>query len=192
MRRLRPARRRHRHVGDRVLSRPRLSAFIATSLDGFIAAPDGSLEWLHAAAGEGEDYGYDAFLADVDALAMGRGTYDHIASIDPLPFGDRPVYVFTHRPPAARGGVTFWSVDAAGAVDRWTAAGHRHVYVDGGVLIRSFLAAGLLDDLTITIAPVVLGDGIPLFPGGAVAELALTDVTSFPSGMATLRYDVLR
>ncbi|MBK9737953.1 MAG: hypothetical protein IPO93_00190 [Actinobacteria bacterium] len=86
---------------------PRVSVFIASSLDGFIATRDGSLAWLEAAAKEDEDYGFDAFLSSVDALAMGRGTYDHIAHLDPLPFGDRPVYVFTHRPPAPRPRVTF-------------------------------------------------------------------------------------
>jgi dihydrofolate reductase len=135
---------------------------------------------------------FDAFLETVDALAMGRGTYDHIASIDPLPYGGRPVYVFTHRPPEARDGVTFWAVAPTEAVDRWTEAGYRRVYVDGGALIRSFLAAGLIDDLTITIAPVVLGGGIPLFSGGPGVELTLTGVTTFPSGMATVRYEIHR
>jgi dihydrofolate reductase len=179
-------------MGEGLLRRPRLSVFIATSLDGYIAAHDGSLDWLHAAAREGEDYGYDAFLASVDALAMGRGTYDHIASIDPLPFGDRPVFVFTHRPPAERPGVTFWGVRVDEAIARWTEAGFGHVYVDGGGLIRAFLAADAIDDLTITVAPVVLGDGIPLFEGGPGVELDLTGATPFPSGMVTLRYEVRR
>jgi dihydrofolate reductase len=171
--------------------RPRLSVFIAASLDGYIATTDGNLGWLEASAREGEDYGYDTFLTDVDALAMGRGTYDHIASIDPLPFGERPVYVFTHRAPPPRDGVTFWELDAAAAVRRWTELEHRHVYVDGGVLISSFLQEGLIDDLTITIAPVLLGDGIRLFPGGFPQTLlALDDAKPFPGGMVTLRYRV--
>jgi len=174
-----------------VLGRPRLSVYIAASLDGFIATSDGDLGWLEASVHPDEDYGYDAFLADVDALAMGRGTYDHIASIDPLPFGERPVYVFTHRAPAPRDGVTFWELDAAPAVQGWTELGHRRVYVDGGVLISSFLAQGLIDDLTITIAPVLLGDGIRLFPGGfPQTSLELVDTRAFPSGMVTLRYRV--
>lgn len=195
MHRLRQARRRHGDLGFGLLTvaaeRPRLSVFIASSLDGYIATTDGDLEWLEASAREGEDYGYDAFLADVDALSMGRGTYDHIASIDPLPFGERPVYVFTHRAPPPRDGVTFWELDAAAAVRRWTELGHRHVYVDGGVLISSFLQEGLIDDLTITIVPVLLGDGIPLFPGGfPQISLVLDDAKPFPSGMVTLRYRV--
>jgi dihydrofolate reductase len=192
VRRVRATGRRHGDVGDRVLTRPRLSVFIATSVDGFIAAPDGSLDWLHAAARDGEDYGFDAFLEVVDALAMGRGTYDQIASLDPLPYGGRPVYVFTHRPPRERDGVTFWSTDPDEAVERWAASGFGRVYVDGGALIRSFLAARLIDDLTITVAPVVLGAGVPLFAGGPAVELTLTGVTPFPSGMTTLRYETRR
>jgi len=193
--RVRPARRRHRDLGPGLLTvasgRPRLSVYIAASLDGFIATTDGDLGWLEASARADEDYGYDAFLADVDALAMGRGTYDHIASIDPLPFGERPVYVFTHQAAAPREGVTFWELDAAPAVQRWTELGHRHVYVDGGILISSFLKDGLIDDLTITVAPVLLGDGIRLFPGGfPQISLALDDTRAFPSGMVTLRYRV--
>jgi len=179
-------------MGEGLLTRPRLSVFIATSLDGYIASADGSLDWLHAAAREDEDYGYDAFLAGVDALAMGRGTYDHIASIDPLPYGDRPVYVFTHRPPPARVGVTFLDVGVGEAIARWTDAGYRRVYIDGGALIRAFLAADAIDDVTITVAPIVLGEGIPLFAGGPRVALDLAGATSFPSGMVSVRYVVRR
>ena len=80
------------------MSGTRLSVFIASSLDGYIATRDGSLAWLEEAARSDEDYGYESFLESANALAMGRGTYDHIAHLDPLPFGNRPVFVFTHRP----------------------------------------------------------------------------------------------
>ena len=86
-----------------------LSVFIATSIDGYIADEGGSLDWLEGAARPDEDYGFETFIETVDALAMGRGTYDHIAHLDPLPFGDRQVYVFTHNPPP-RPGVTCRSV----------------------------------------------------------------------------------
>lgn len=169
---------------------PQLSVFIASSIDGYIATLDGSLDWLDAAARPGEDYGFESFMAGVDALAMGRGTYDHIASIDPLPFGGRPVFVFTHAPPPDRAGVTFWCRDPLDAVREWGELGHRRVYVDGGFLISSFLREGLIDDLTITVAPMLLGDGLPLFhPAIGRARLALHDTTAFPSGMVSLRYE---
>ena len=174
----------------RASTRPHLSVYIATSLDGYIATPEGGLDWLEASARADEDYGWEPFLADIDALAMGRGTYDHIAHLDPLPFGERPVFVFTHRPPGVRAGVTFWTRSPQDAVAHWTAMGLRHVYVDGGQLITDFLAAGLIDDLTITTVPVLLGDGLPLFhamPGPR--RLRRTGFASWPSGVMQVRYE---
>lgn len=167
----------------------RLSVFIATSVDGYIATLDGSLDWLERAASPDEDYGFDDFLADVDALAMGRGTYDHIAHLDPLPFGERPVYVFTHRPPEPRTGVTFWDVDPQRAHSHWIEQGFGRVYVDGGRVISDFLAEGLIDDLVLTTAPVLLGSGRPLFhPGGQPTDLLLDDVRTWPSGFVARTY----
>ncbi|MBI1378949.1 MAG: dihydrofolate reductase [Frankiales bacterium] len=172
---------------------PRISVYIAASLDGFIARPDGDLDWLHAAAAEGEDYGYDEFLAGIDLVAMGRGTYDHIAGIDPVPYGGRPVEVFTSRPPAPREGVAFVAQPASDAVARWTVQGVRNVYVDGGELIRQFLAIGAVDDLVVTVVPLILGEGLALFPpSGVETPLRLTGTQSWPSGMVQLRYAVAR
>ena len=166
-----------------------LSVFIASSIDGYIASEDGSLEWLEAAARPDEDYGYQAFLESVDALAMGRGTYDHIAHLDPLPFGDRPVHVFTHRPAPPRPGVTFWAVPPRRALAHWEDAGLHSVYVDGGQLISAFLAEGLIDDMVLTTAPVLLGRGRPLFlPIAATATMDLVGTQSWPSGFVSRTY----
>ena len=166
-----------------------LSVFIASSIDGYIATEGGSLEWLEAAARPEEDYGYQAFIEKVDALAMGRGTYDHIAHLDPLPFGDRPVHVFTHRPAPPRPGVTFWAVPPRRALAHWEDAGLHRVYVDGGQLISAFLAEGLIDDMVLTTAPVLLGAGRPLFhPIAATATMELVDVQSWPSGFVNRTY----
>ncbi len=169
---------------------PRLSVFIATSLDGYIATDDDGIDWLESAAAVGEDYGYVTFLDAVDALAMGRGTWDRIGHLDPLPFGDRPVFVFTHRPPATpRAGVTFWQVEPPDAADLWDGMGLGRVYVDGGALISSFLAAGLIDDLLVTTVPILLGSGRPLFHRiDRTTDLVLEDVQPFPSGLVNLRY----
>ena len=176
-------------VGRVAAVTPQLSVFIACSLDGYIATPEGSLDWLTAAARPNEDYGYESFMEGIDALAMGRGTYDHIAAIDPLPFGDKPVFVFTHSPPPDRDGVMFWSRDPLEAAAEWSALGLRRVYVDGGFLISSFLREGLIHDLTITLVPLVLGDGQRLFhPGIGTTRLTLQETTAFPSGMVNLRY----
>ncbi len=166
-----------------------LSVFIATSLDGYIATESDSLDWLDAAASPDEDYGYESFMSGVDALAMGRGTYDYISSIDPLPFGGRPVFVFTHRSPDPRDGVTFWDHSPLEAAALWDEHGFARVYVDGGRLISDFLAAGLVDDLTITTVPLLLGRGRPLFhPIATQTWLRLESVEAFPSGMVNRRY----
>jgi dihydrofolate reductase len=171
------------------MSSPRLVVFIACSLDGYIADTSGNLDWLDSAVDASEDYGFDAFIADVDLLAMGRGTYDHIAHLEPLPFGERRVEVFTHRPPPAREGVAFVSGSPADAYRRWTAEGVGTVYVDGGVLIASFLSAGLVDEVTITVAPILIGDGHRLFPvHSSLRPLRLESVQSWPSGVVQLRY----
>ncbi len=164
--------------------------FIASSIDNFIATEDGGLDWLESAAADGEDYGYDDFMSTIDGMAMGRGTWNHLESIDPLPFGDGRIYVFTHRPPQTeRPGVTFWERPPREAADEWTDLGLEHVYLDGGQLISSFLAAGLVDDLLLTKIPVLLGSERPLFsPIGRTTALVLDDVETFPSGIVNLRY----
>lgn len=168
----------------------RLSAYAAVSVDGYLATVDGDLGWLDAAATDDTDYGFEEFMADVDAVAMGRNTYDHIAAIDPLPFGDRQVFVFTTRPPDDRPGVRFWSVGPNEAVEHWRRAGLAHVYVDGGVVVSSFLDAGLIDHLTLFHVPVLLGTGRPLFlPSGQQLSLTLTHVDRWPSGMVVTRYE---
>lgn len=167
----------------------RLSVFIASSLDGYIATTEDGLDFLDESVREGEDYGYESFIADVDALAMGRGTYDHIAHLDPLPFEDRDVYVFTSHPPEPRTGVEFVQLSPQEALRLWSERGVRHVYIDGGQLISSFLDAGLIDDMLLTTAPVLLGDGRRLFhPIDSSSKWKLDEVQQFPSGMVNRRY----
>lgn len=173
-----------------LLNRPRISVYIAHSVDGYIADREGSLDWLFTRAQlEGEDYGYEAHMASVDGLAMGRGTWDFIADEPSLPFGGRRVYVFTHRAAAPRDGVEFWSRTPQEAVAEWQAAGLTRVYVDGGRLISDFLAAGLVDDLTLTVVPVLLGSGSRLFHEIPVlTALALESSQQYPNGVVQLRY----
>ena len=107
-----------------------------------------------------------------------------------MPFGDRKLYVFTHEPPQdGRPGVIFWECNPREALDQWTKLALEHIYVDGGQLISSFLAEGLVDDLLLTKIPVLLGSGKPLFSRiGRMTALSLDEVESFPSGIVNLRY----
>lgn len=182
---------------------PRGDVFIATSLDGFIARPDGTLDWLTGRPAEEEtgehdpdqDFGYGAFLATVDALFMGRATFDVVQAFEgdwPYP---KPVYVWTSHPddvvPKDGADVRPTSGSLDDALDRLRADGIGRVYVDGGATIRAWLRAGLVDRMTISTVPVLIGEGIPLF-GGTTPDIALELERSevFPGGMVQLTYVV--
>jgi dihydrofolate reductase len=171
------------------MTRPRCSVFIAVSLDGFIAREDGGLDWLDAIGREGEDYGYAHFAASIDTIVVGRGTYDKVLGFPDWPYQGKRVVVVTHRPAPRRHDESFDAGEPAALLGRLEAAGARHVYVDGGVLIRQFLAAGLVDELTLSVVPVLLGRGIPLF-GDDVPEgrLVLEESSAYGSGLVQLRY----
>jgi dihydrofolate reductase len=167
--------------------------YIAASLDGFIARPDGGLDWLDIVHSPGEDYGYKVFFDSVDALVMGRKTYDTVLGFEKWPYENKRVVVVSHA--ASRGagkhGETFHSGPLEPLLDRLGADGVRRVYVDGGVLIRSFLAAGLIDDVTVSVIPILLGSGVPLF-GGVEQRMTLVSSRSFPSGLVQLCYKIDR
>ena len=174
-----------------VMGRPRCSVFIAASLDGFIARRDGGIDWLSIVETPGEDYGYARFFAAVDALVLGRGTYDTVRGFAAWPYGDKRCVVLAHDPPEAQHGETFHAGPPAPLLERLHADGVRRVYVDGGAVIRQFLGDGLIDDITLSIIPVILGDGIRLFDGGGPERrLRLQGSQAFASGLVQLTYDV--
>jgi dihydrofolate reductase len=178
------------------MSRPRCSVFIAASLDGYIARRDGTIDWLDAVQRPGEDYGFQAFFGSVDTLVIGRRTYETALGFPTWPYGGKNCVVMTHAAPPARHGERFHAGDPRPLLERLATEGARRVYVDGGVVIAEFLAAGLIDDLTISVIPVLLGDGARLFGpagGGRLAvERVLTLVRSqaYPSGLVQLEYRV--
>ena len=140
------------------------SVFIGTSLDGFIARTNGDLDFLPP--GGGEPHGYDEFMATVDALVIGRKTFETVLTFDTWPYGEKPVVVLSTRPlaPAPLGAVVErMSGTPAEIVSQLAARGIRHIYVDGGITIQRFLQAGLIQRLIITRVPVLIGTGIPLF-----------------------------
>jgi dihydrofolate reductase len=167
--------------------------FIAASLDGFIARADGALDWLSVVERAGQDYGYRVFFDEVDALVMGRRTYDTVLGFDAWPYQGKRCIVLTHAPPAApRADEEFHGGALAPLLERLVRQGVRRVYVDGGVVIRQFLAERLIDDLTVSVIPVLLGGGIRLFEGEGAAErgLRLIEARPFESGLVQLRYEV--
>ncbi len=170
----------------------RASVFIATSLDGFIARRDGNLDWLPH--GGGEEHGYEAFIATVDALVIGRKTYETVLGFDAWPYGDRPVFVLSHAPlaPAPAGAVVErLSGTPPEIVATLAARGIGHAYVDGGLTIQGFLRAGLIQRLIITRIPVLLGAGVPLF-GSIGHDILLRHLATraFASGLVQSEYEV--
>ncbi|WP_270938487.1 dihydrofolate reductase family protein [Falsiroseomonas oryzae] len=141
--------------------------YIAVSLDGRIARPDGSVDWL-GEEGPPEEFGYDAFYAGVDAIVMGRATYDAVRAMGDWPYPGKPTVVVTRRPlPDAPAGVSARGGDLAALAAELEVAGCRRVWVEGGGdVIRQMLAIGKLDILEMAVMPRVLGAGIPLFPDG--------------------------
>jgi dihydrofolate reductase len=177
---------------------PSCHVFIATSLDGFIARPAGDIGWLLARDTSDEDHGYTRFIEGIDAIVMGRGTYEKVLAFDAWPY-EQPVVVLsgslekTSVPERLVGKVRILALSPEDTRATLSAEGCRRLYVDGGKLIQSFLRQGLIDDLVITVVPVLLGAGRPLF--GALAtdvSLAHEGTVSFPSGLVQTRYRVLR
>jgi dihydrofolate reductase len=168
------------------------SVFIGTSLDGFIARANGDLDFLPS--GGGESHGYDEFIATVDALVLGRNTFDKVLTFDTWPYGEKPVFVLSSRllAPAPLGAVVERMSGApTEIVSRLEARGIQHIYVDGGITIQRFLQAGLIQRLIITRVPVLIGVGIPLF-GPVRRDIVLRHVRTrqYASGLVQSEYEV--
>lgn len=173
------------------------SVYIATSLDGFIARLDGGLDWLPQQAEPGEDYGYQAFFDSVDVLVMGRNSYEKVLTFGAWPYGEKRVVVLSSRPleiaPALAGRVEALSLSPREVVTRLEARGAHHAYVDGGQTIQRFLRDGLIDEITLTRIPVLIGQGLPLF-GALDADVPLRHVEtrSYPNGLVQSKYAIAR
>ena len=146
------------------------SVFVATSLDGFIARSEGELDWLddaNATVPDGEDCGYNAFMDSIDMLIMGRKTYEQVVSFSKWPYGNKPVTVLSSGnveiPHELSTSVSSSSESPNEIYERLSKDGYKHLYVDGGATIGRFLSEGLIDDMTITLIPIVLGRGKSLF-----------------------------
>ena len=168
------------------------TVFVGTSLDGFMARADGALDFLPP--GGGEPHGYDEFMATVDALVIGRKTYETVLAFHAWPYGKKPVFVLsTHSlNPAPVGAVVeFMSGPPAQIVSQLAGRGIQHIYVDGGVTIQRFLQSRLIQRLIITRVPVLIGTGIPLF-GAIAADIALKHIATrqYASGLVQSEYEV--
>ncbi|MEU6716571.1 dihydrofolate reductase family protein [Nonomuraea sp. NPDC046802] len=169
------------------------SVFIGTSLDGFIARQNGDLHWLTSRGEAAGDYGYDDFIAGIDTVVMGRGTYEPALGYDAWPHEGLHVAVLsTTLQPGADPRITIYR-DLDQLLRGLEQRGTKSVYVDGGQVIRAFLRAGLIDEITITTVPVVLGTGVPLFgPVGGDIPLSHLRTTVLGAGVVQSTYTIER
>ena len=179
----------------------KLSVYIATSLDGFIARENGDLDWLPGSdgseEGSGEDYGYHQFMESVDVLVMGRHTFEKVLGFGEWPYGKKKVVILSSKsvaiPETIKESVNSRTSSPADLVEELREAGANHLYIDGGKTIQGFLNADLIDELIITTIPVLIGSGIPLF--GKLdkdKKLKLLESRSFEKGFIQSKYKVLK
>ncbi len=174
------------------------SVYIATSVDGFIAKPGGDIDWLHRpeyAASEMKGLSYENFISTVDALVMGRKTFEKVLSFSSWPYEDTSVIVLSSRelfvPDHLQGKVSVRSGTPEQIVSQLASEGKGHLYIDGGITIQRFLEARLIHEITITQIPILLGEGIPLFgPTGIEQSLCLTEAIASENGFVQVRYEV--
>lgn len=176
------------------------SVFIATSLDGFIAREDGSIDWLenaNALVPPGENCGYADFIKTIDYLVMGRNTFDLVASFPEWPYKNTKVHVLsstlTELPSKSPDTITLSHEKPIALVHRLAQSGAKRLYIDGGLTIQRFLQDGLIDDITITRIPVLLGTGRPLF-GHIGRDIKLEHVATktYPFGFVQDTYRVVK
>jgi len=170
-----------------------VSVFVGASVDGFIARTNGALDFLPE--GGGEPHGYSEFIASVDAIVIGRNTFEKVLTFDGWPYGQKRVVVLSSRSvnlSAIDGVVEQMAGAPADIVSRLAASGAQHLYVDGGITIQRFLAAGLVQRLIVTRVPVLIGDGIPLF-GALPHDVRLRHVMTrhYPSGLVQSEYQII-
>jgi dihydrofolate reductase len=171
-----------------------ISVFIGTSLDGFIARRNGSFDFLPADGGE--PHGYEEFFASVDALVIGRKTFETVLAFQEWPYGKKRVVVLSSGSldlSGVRGGtVEQMSGAPADIVAKLAASGAHHLYIDGGITIQEFLRVGLIQRLIITRVPVLIGEGIPLF-GALPHDVKLRHVATraYDSGLVQSEYNVI-
>lgn len=172
-----------------------MSIFVGVSLDGFLARKNGAYDFLFQKPDV--DNGYNRFFASVDALVIGRGTFDVVKEFERWPYAKKLVIVLTHAPRQMRApagaNCEFIAATPKQVADRLARRGAKHVYVDGGKTIQAFLRAGLIQRMTVTRVPILIGEGIPLF-GSVPRDIRLKHVRTrtFRNGMVQTEYRVLR
>lgn len=173
------------------------TVYISTSVDGFIARENGSVDWLPTGeVTDGEDYGYHDFMESVDALVMGRNTYELVLSFGSWPYGEKPVVILSSQqleiPESIVNTVSTMSASPREIIRRLAERGYKHLYIDGGKTIQAFIREGLIQKIIITKIPILIGSGIPLF-GALHQDIRLRHLESrqFENGLVQTTYEII-
>lgn len=172
-------------------SQRKLVLFIAASMDGYIAAPNDDLSFLSLVNKEGEDYGYSSFIQTVDTAIVGRKTYDWVmANVPEFSHADKNTYVITRSPKPSNGNITFYSGNLKDLITELKAKKGKNIFCDGGSeIIHELLKEKLIDEMTVSIIPILLGNGTRLFKDGAPEQkLKLISTKQFDTGLTQLHY----
>lgn len=167
--------------------------YIATSLDGYIARKDGNIDWLlNISNPDNSDFGFSEFIKGIDAVIMGRNTFNVVAEVDPWPYA-KPVFVLSSSlksvPSHLNGKVEIISGEPPSVIRSMYRRGFRDLYIDGGKTIQDFIKQDMIDEMIITKIPVVLGSGIPLF-GRIDHDILFEHIETeiFKNGLVKSRY----
>jgi dihydrofolate reductase len=174
-------------------NRPKISVYIAASIDGYIARKDGGIDWLEYGHIGDEDYGFKKFIDSIDVLVLGRNTYEVVSGFEEWPYKGKRVIVLSNTLEEVREEAELFCGQLTDLTSMLHFEGIQHIWVDGGITVSKFLEAGLVDEITISIIATVLGSGIPLFSTmNREYKCHLISTQSYPSGLVQLKYEVVK
>jgi dihydrofolate reductase len=165
--------------------------YIATSLDGYIAKPNDDLSFLSVVEQEGQDYGYADFVKTVDAVIVGRKTYEKVISMGfDFPHADKDAYIITRTPRQNVGSVKFYTGDLKTLIDKLKSENGKNIFCDGGAeIVHELLKENLIDEFIISVIPIIVGNGTKLFKDGRPElKLELVSTRQFDKGLTQLYY----
>jgi len=172
--------------------RPKISIYIASSIDGYIARKDGTIDWLEYGHVGDEDYGFKKFFDSIDALVLGKNTYETVCSFDEWPYGGKRVVVLSSTLKEVRKEAELFSGQLVELASILHSEGIEHVWIDGGITVSKFLEEGLVDQIILSIIPIILGSGIPLFNSvNREQSFRLVSSKPFSSGLMQLQYEII-
>ncbi|CDZ80245.1 5-amino-6-(5-phosphoribosylamino)uracil reductase [Candidatus Rubidus massiliensis] len=174
------------------MQKPKVSIYIAASIDGYIARPDGNIDWLLYGHSGDEDYGYKSFISSIDVVIMGKNTYEVVNNFDTWGYTGKRVIILSSTLIEVRPEAELYNGSLNELLERLYKEGAKHIWVDGGITASNFLEQGLVDELIISVIAKILGSGIPLFKlMSKETNCGLIASKSYPSGLVQLHYKVI-